>query len=104
MNIIEKVKKQLIDRGYEEISDNRFSIEYLGRSRSYLSVLKHNKQEVSVAALAALYSNLKSISNSWKEISDNSASSTASRAHQNYVFFSEIADEVLCVITKRRLT
>lgn len=94
MSTIEDVKRRLSERESNGLSDNRFSIEYLNRSRCYLSVLKHYEKEASDTVLLTLYGNLKSIGNAWKEIAESSERTIRSRSMQNYEFFTELANTV----------
>lgn len=101
MTIIDEVRSKLNEREVNPISDNKFSIEYLNRSRCYLSVLKHQKKEVPDAALLELYMNLLSISKSWKDISSNSQIPIYSRSIDNHIFFSELASLVWKELSRR---
>lgn len=93
-NTVIEIKQMLSDRESRGLSDNRFSIEYLNRSRSYFSVMKHQNKDISASALLALYGNLKSISNTWKEIADMSQHTADKRSVQNHIFFLELSEIV----------
>ena len=90
MTVLDEIRTKLNERETTAISDNKFSQEYLGRSRSYLSVLKHKKMDISNTALLSLYGNLKGTSESWREIADQSSDAATSRSAQNHRFFSEL--------------
>lgn len=94
MDTIDKIRSKLLARDNVYISDNQFSQQYLGRCRSYISVVKHGHGRVSDSALLALYVNLSKISQSWQEITNSSHQGTESRAHQNRLFFRELASLV----------
>ena len=84
--VIDEVRGQLERREPAGISDNAFSQQYLDRSRSYMSVIKHLKLDISDSALLALYRNLYGTSRTWAEIAETSPLS-ATRARHNHVFY-----------------
>ena len=94
MTVLDEIRTKLNERETKAISDNKFSQDYLGRSRSYLSVLKHKQMDISNTALLSLYGNLKGASESWKEIAESSPQAATSRSAQNYRFFSELTELV----------
>jgi hypothetical protein len=93
LELINEVRRQLERRDPAGLSDNAFSQQYLDRSRSYMSVVKHTGTDVSDSALLALYRNLYGMSCTWREIAETSPLS-ATRAIQNHVFYKELADLV----------
>ena len=91
--IIDEVRRQLERRDPAGMSDNAFSQQYLDRSRSYISVIKHMRLDISDAALLALYRNLNGMSSTWRDIAETSPLS-ATRALQNHFFYKELAELV----------
>jgi hypothetical protein len=91
--VINEVRRQLERREPAGISDNAFSQQYLDKSRSYMSVIKHMRSDVSDAALLALYRNLHGMSCTWRDIAETSPLS-AVRARQNHFFYRELAELV----------
>jgi hypothetical protein len=101
METINQIRSKLFARENNYISDNQFSQQYLGRCRSYISVVKHSKGRISDSALLALYVNLSKMSQSWQEIAETSPQDTESRAHQNQHFFRELSGLVWAELEKR---
>ena len=101
METINKIRSKLFARDNHYISDNQFSQQYLGRCRSYISVVKHSKGRISDSALLVLYVNLSKMSQSWQEIAESSHLGTESRSHQNQQFFRELASVVWLELEKR---
>jgi hypothetical protein len=97
LEVINEVRCQLEKRDLAGISDNRFSQQYLDRSRSYMSVIKHTGADVSDAALLALYRNLHGMSCTWREIAETSPLS-ASRAQQNHFFYKGLSELALVAL------
>ena len=91
--VINEVRRQLERRDPAGLSDNKFSQHYLDKSRSYMSVIKHLKSDISDVAVLALYRNLHGMSCTWLEIAETSPLS-ATRARQNHVFYKELAELV----------
>lgn len=103
IELIEAIRLELNKREVMRISDNEFSKEYLNRSRSYISVMKHKQLDISESALLALYRNLNGLSITWKEIAESSSMSTSSRTWENYLFFKRLSEVVLGDITAEAL-
>ena len=101
METINQIRSRMFARDNNYISDNQFSQQYLGRCRSYISVVKHSKGTISDSALLALYVNLSKISQSWQEIAESSPQNTESKAHQNQLFFRELSGLVWLELEKR---
>ena len=91
IKLIENIRMELNKREVMPISDNEFSKQYLNRSRSYISVMKHKQLDISESALLALYRNLTSLSSSWKDIAESSSLLTTSRAWQNHLLYEELS-------------
>ena len=103
IKLIENIRMELNKREVMPISDNEFSKQYLNRSRSYISVMKHKQLDISESALLALYRNLNGLSITWKQIAESSSMSTASRTWQNYLLFKRLSEVVLSDITTEEI-
>lgn len=93
LSVIDEVRRQLERRDPAGITDNTFSQQYLDRSRSYISVIRHMQSDISDAALLALYRNLSGMCRTWCEIADTSPL-VETRARQNQLFYAELAELV----------
>ena len=90
--LIDAIRTELNKRESIPISDNEFSKQYLDRSRSYISVIRHKQADISESALLALYRNLNGLAVTWKEIAESS--SISSRTWQNYSFYKQLSEMV----------
>lgn len=95
IELIEAIRSELNKREAIPISDNEFSKEYLNRSRSYISVVKHKQLDISESALLALYRNLNGLSITWRDIAESSSMTTSSRTWENYLLFKQLSEWVL---------
>lgn len=103
IRLIEAIRLELNKREVVPISDNEFSKEYLDRSRSYISVMKHKQLDISESALLALYRNLYGLSTTWKQIAESSSMATSSRTWQNHLLFKRLSDVVWRDITEEAI-
>lgn len=101
MDVAEEVRQRLNQVEDKPISENRFSQEYLGRSRSYLSVVKHYRKEVSDAALLSLYMHLKGTSENWAEMASISKGTHRDSAYRTQLFFIDLANLVWLELERR---
>ena len=99
IKLIENIRMELNKREVMLISDNEFSKQYLNRSRSYISVMKHKQLDISESALLALYRNLNGLSITLREIAESSSMSTSSRTWHNHLLFKRLSEVVLSDIT-----
>jgi hypothetical protein len=91
--IYEKLKQH--DR---TLTEERFSIDYLNRSKHYLSMCKATGRDISSEAKLNLWLNLLSIGNTWAEISASDSTGELQRANYNARLFAELANEVILTI------
>lgn len=94
MQLIEDIRERLSKNNFQHISYNAFSQQYLNRSRSYLSVTKHNNVQISDSALLSLYRNLCGMRDIWRDIS-NSSPEEFLRPRQNVVLYEQLAELIL---------
>lgn len=92
--LIDEIRTELNTREAIPISDNEFSKQYLDRSRSYISVIRHKQLDISEPALLALYRNLNGLAVTWKAIAESSSMPTSSSTWQNYLFFERLSEMV----------
>ena len=91
--IYEKLKQH--DR---TLTEERFSVDYLNRSKHYLSMCKATGRDISSEAKLNLWLNLLSIGNTWADISASDLTGELQRANYNASIFSELAGEVISTI------
>ena len=82
------------------LTEERFCLDYLGRSYHYTSMCKATSVDISDSALLALYRSLLGLSTTWKEIAESSSLSTSSRTWQNFLLYKRLSEVVLLEITK----
>lgn len=85
-------KLKLYDK---QLTQEIFSIDYLGRSYHYMSMCKAKGVDISDAARLALYRNLRGLSHSWKEIATSNPNETTNGCWENHKFFLKLASLVL---------
>lgn len=93
IDIYAKLKEQ--DRS---LTEERFSADYLGMSKHYISMCKSRKVGISSTALLQLWANLKALSKLWQQIEDTSTESVASRARTKADYYEELAGMVLLAV------
>ena len=91
--IYEKLKQH--DR---TLTEERFSVDYLNRSKHYLSMCKATGKDISTEAKLNLWLNLLSIGNTWADISASDSTGELQRASYNASIFAELASEVIGTI------
>ena len=96
--IYEKLKQH--DR---TLTEERFSVDYLNRSKHYLSMCKATGRDVSSEAMLNLWLNLLSIGDIWAEISASDLTGELQRASYNASIFAELANEVIHGIRHQQL-
>lgn len=92
-DIYEKLKQH--DRS---LTEERFSVNYLNRSKHYLSMCKATGKDISSEAKLNLWLNLLSIGNTWADISASDLTGELQRASYNASIFAELASEVIGTI------
>jgi hypothetical protein len=92
--LIEAIKAELNKRDTIRISDNEFSKQYLDRSRSYISVIRHKGTDISESALLALYRNLNGLAVLWHDIAVESSMASSTRTWQNHLFYNRLSEVV----------
>ncbi len=95
--IYEKLKKH--DR---TLTEERFSIDYLNRSKHYLSMCNATGRDISSEAKLNLWLNLLSISNTWADIYKADTSGRLQRANLNSQLFFALANDALLSIRQER--
>ena len=91
--IYEKLKQH--DR---TLTEERFSVDYLIRSKHYLSMCKATGRDISSEAKLNLWLNLLSIGDAWADISASDATGELERAKYNANVFTELAGEAISTI------
>lgn len=97
--IYEKLKQH--DR---TLTEERFSVDYLSRSKHYLSMCKATGRDISSETKLNLWLNLLSIGNTWAEISASNLTGELQQANYNASIFAELAGEVIHAIRYKKLT
>ena len=91
--IYEKLKQH--DR---TLTEERFSVDYLNRSKHYLSMCKATGRDISSEAKLNLWLNLLFIGQTWSDISASDLTGELQRADYNASIFTELASEVIGTI------
>ena len=91
--IYEKLKQH--DR---TLTEERFSVDYLNRSKHYLSMCKATGKDISSEAKLNLWLNLLSIGNTWADISASDLTGELQRANYNAEIFVGLASEAISTI------
>lgn len=77
------------------LTEERFSTDYLNRSKHYLSMCKATGRDLSSEARLNLWLNLMSIGETWADISASDLTGELGRASYNAGLFSGLAGEVI---------
>ena len=80
------------------LTEERFSVDYLNRSKHYLSMCKATGKDISSEARLNLWLNLLSIGDTWAEISASDLTGELQQASYNASIFAELASEVISTI------
>lgn len=80
------------------LTEERFSVDYLNRSKHYLSMCKATGRDISSEAKLNLWLNLLSTGNIWSDISASDSTGDLKRAAYNAEIFTELASEVINTI------
>lgn len=80
------------------LTEERFSVDYLNRSKHYLSMCKATGKDISSEAKLNLWLNLLSIGDIWSDISASDLTGELQRADYNASIFAELASEVISTI------
>lgn len=80
------------------LTEERFSVDYLHRSKHYLSMCKATSRDLSSEAKLNLWLNLLSIRDTWADISASDLTGELQRARYNANIFTELASEVISTI------
>ena len=91
--ILEKLREH--DR---TLTEERFSVHYLNRSKHYVSMCKATGKDISSEAKLNLWLNLLSIGNTWADISASDSTGELQRANYNATIFTALAGEIFSTI------
>lgn len=86
------------------LTEERFSVDYLSRSKHYLSMCKATSRDISSEAKLNLWLNLAFIGQTWSDISASDITGELKRADYNAKIFTGLAGEVIGTIREERLT
>lgn len=78
-----------------KLTEEKFSTDYLGMSKHYISMCKSRKVDISVRAVLRLSNNLKQLSDLWYQISQACDSRLRDRVITKADHFLELADVCL---------
>lgn len=87
----------------KSLTEERFSTDYLGMSKHYISMCKARKVGISSTALLQLWANLKRLSKLWHQIEDKKTSISI-RAKTKANYYEELAGMVLLAVLQEAKT
>lgn len=79
----------------KSLTEERFSTDYLGMSKHYISMCKARKVGISDKAVLRLWRNLKGLSKLWLQIETDNEARVSVRAKAKAGYYEELAEMVL---------